>query len=90
MADRLSVTVRRHPRSPLDQLLEERLEEQLAEDHNSQAKEVALLCIGRRISSDGRCRRDDTKSILPRNLETGGGGRDDEQSSSEQIVRRGG
>ena len=45
MADRLSVTVRRHPRSPLDQLLEERLEERLAEDHNSQSKEVALLCI---------------------------------------------
>jgi hypothetical protein len=40
--------------------LEERLEERLAEDHNSQAKEVVLLCIGRRISSDGRCRRDDT------------------------------
>jgi len=32
-ADRLSVAVRRHPRSPLDQLLEERLEERLAEDH---------------------------------------------------------
>jgi hypothetical protein len=74
MADRLSVTVRHHPRSPLDQLLEERLEERLAEDHNSQAKEVALLCIGRRISSDGHRRRDDTNSILRQNLETGGGG----------------